>query len=227
MKTVLVIAAHPDDEVLGIGATAARHAAEGDAVFCLILGEGQIARFTEKTAAKADIVSRLHQDTLAASRIIGYQEVFFENVADNRFDSVDLLDIIKIIEFHIDKLEPEIVYTHHWGDLNVDHRLTCEAVLTATRPIQSCPVNQVACFETLSSTEWRFGRNSEAFHPNLFVRADGYIEKKLEAMRCYQSEIRPAPHPRSVDIMTAAARKWGSVAGCDFAEAFELLRVIR
>ena len=156
MKTVLVVAAHPDDEVLGIGGTAARHAAEGDFVYALILGEGQTSRGVHREDIDKAVVAELHQNTIESAKAIGYQEVFFADFPDNRFDQVDLLDIVKVVERQIQDLQPQIVYTHYSGDLNIDHQYTARAVLTATRPIGAYCVEEVYAFETLSSSEWNF-----------------------------------------------------------------------
>ena len=136
MNTILVVAAHPDDEILGVGGTMARRAAEGDAIYALILGEGQTSRWRSRELADAAVIGQLHKNTLDAAEVIGFSKVFFENLPDNRFDSVDLLDIVKKVENYIEDIQPNIIYTHHFGDLNIDHRLTFEAVITATRPTE-------------------------------------------------------------------------------------------
>ena len=153
---ILIVAAHPDDEILGVGGTIARHAEAGDAVYALILGEGQTSRFDTREDAGAKAVERLHHNTLKAAAAVGIREVYFENFADNRFDTVSLLDIVKAVEKRIGQLRPSIVYTHHGGDLNVDHQITYRAVLTATRPMADQPVREIYAFETVSSTEWNF-----------------------------------------------------------------------
>ena len=135
MKTVLIVAAHPDDEILGVGATAARHAAQGDAVYALILGEGQTSRGTHREDVEKEVVDALHQNTLESAQAIGFRDVFFADFPDNRFDEVDLLDIVKAVEEKIRALQPQIVYTHYSGDLNVDHQYTARAALTAARPV--------------------------------------------------------------------------------------------
>ena len=200
MSTVLVIAAHPDDEILGVGGTAARRSEEGDNVYALILGEGQTSRWDAREQAEQTAVHQLHKNTMEAARIIGYSDVFFENLPDNRFDSVDLLDIIKKVERYITELQPDVLYTHHHGDLNIDHRLTCEAVLTAARPVGSSTVQEIYEFETLSSTEWNFGNKETNFYPNVFVDIEGYLPQKLDAMKKYESELCDFPHPRSLEI---------------------------
>lgn len=128
MRTVLIVAAHPDDEILGVGGTVARHTAEGDVVYALILGEGQTSRSAHREDTGRDVVEELHRNTLESARAVGFREVFFADFPDNRFDDVDLLDIVKAVEQKIRELQPQIVYTHYSGDLNVDHQYTARAV---------------------------------------------------------------------------------------------------
>lgn len=223
MSKVLVIASHPDDEILGIGATVVKHVQNGDECLALILGEGMTSRYISRESADSLKVEELHKDTFDGAKIIGYKKVYIENLPDNRFDSVDLLDIIKIIEKYIDEIKPDIIYTHHGGDLNIDHRKTYEAVLTATRPIDNDSVKKIYCFETVSSTEWNF-EYLNAFRPNFFVDVTDTLDIKLKAMECYKSELKKFPHPRSIENLIAIAKKWGSVVGKKYVEAFELVR---
>lgn len=229
MKTVLIVAAHPDDEILGIGGTAARHAAEGDNVFVLILGEGQTSRggvCGEDVGQAA--VEELHKNTLESAAVIGFKEVYFADFPDNRLDSVDLLDIVKAVEKKICKLAPQIIYTHYSGDLNIDHELTARAVLTATRPFASCSVEEVYAFETLSSSEWNFDYSRQsAFSPNVFVDITDYYYKKEQAMKCYVSELCEFPHPRSLAGMDALSKMRGMAAGMERAEALMLIRNVK
>lgn len=226
MNTVLVVAAHPDDEILGAGGTVARRSAEGDNVYALILGEGQTSRWESREQAEQTVVDKLHKNTMEAAEIIGYSNVFFEDLPDNRFDSVDLLDIVKKVEQYIAKIRPDVLYTHHHGDLNIDHRLTCEAVLTAARPVGLYTVKEIYEFETLSSTEWNFGNREMSFYPNVFVDIEGYLQQKLDAMKKYESELCGFPHPRSLEMLEVIAKKWGSTVGRTNAEAFEMVRQI-
>ncbi len=191
-RPVLVIAAHPDDEVLGCGGTAARLVNEGREVHFAILGEGITSRHAQRDSADADQLARLHRQAHAAAAKVGVKN-----------------------------------YTHHAGDLNVDHGVIHRAVLTATRPIAGQPVRDIYAFEVPSSTEWAFQRIEPAFRPNVFVDISGTIEAKIAAMECYESEARAFPHPRSPEALRAIATRWGSVVGCAAAEAFELVRSIR
>lgn len=225
MRTVLVVAAHPDDEVLGVGGTAARYAAAGDWVYALILGEGQTSRGAHREDIDRAVVAELHQNTLESAKAVGYQDVFFADFPDNRFDQVDLLDIVKAVERQIQQLQPQIVYTHYSGDLNIDHQYTARAVLTATRPIGAYCVEEIYAFETLSSSEWNFDYSAQpAFCPNVFVDISAYYAQKEQAMKCYISELCQFPHPRSLEGMDVLSKTRGMAAGMERAEAFMLLR---
>ncbi|MGA8428450.1 MAG: PIG-L family deacetylase [Candidatus Sulfotelmatobacter sp.] len=224
---VLVIAAHPDDEILGCGATAARLVEEGCEVYFAILGEGITSRHVARDAADATDLSLLHEHARAAGGKIGVKEVFLHKLPDNRLDTVPLLEVAKVVEELVARLKPEVIYTHHGGDLNVDHGVVHRAVLTATRPIAGQPVREIYAFEVPSSTEWAFQRLEPAFRPNIFVDVAHTLEKKISAMACYRSETRQFPHPRSPEALRAIATRWGSVAGFKAAEAFELIRSLR
>ena len=226
MSNILVIAAHPDDEVLGVGATVARHVENGDLVYCYILGEGQTSRWAKREDADVNKVISLHRSTLGSAAILGFHDVFFENYPDNRFDHLDLLDITKNIEKRVTELKPQIIYTHHYGDLNLDHRITFNATLTATRPLANCPVQEIYAFETLSSTEWNFSYGDACFKPNVFYDISPWFYKKIDAMKEYETELCEYPHPRSIKTIELNAQKWGSVVGRSFVEPFELIRKV-
>jgi LmbE family N-acetylglucosaminyl deacetylase len=226
-KAVLVIAAHPDDEVLGCGATIARLAGEGHDVYIAILAEGITSRFAERKDADAGLLTRLHQDCRNVASILGAKDVSLYGLPDNRMDTVALLDVVKIVEDLVERLKPSDIYTHHPGDLNVDHQVTFRAVMTATRPMPGQPVRNVYTFEVMSSTEWAFQHFAPEFRPNVFMDVATTLETKIRAMSVYESEARPFPHPRSADSLRAYARRWGSVSGCEAAEAFELIRSVR
>jgi len=226
-RPILVVAAHPDDEILGCGGTAARLVQEGREVYFAVLGEGITSRHENRGAADPGRSSLLHQHARAAAAIIGVKDIFLYTLPDNRLDTVPLLQVVKMVEEVIAKLKPEVVYTHHPGDLNVDHGIIHRAVLTATRPVAGHPVREVYAFEVPSSTEWAFGGLRPAFRPNVFVDVTATIEAKIAAMACYETEIREFPHPRSPEALRALATRWGSVVGCRAAEAFELVRSVR
>lgn len=226
-KRVLVIAAHPDDEVIGIGGIVLNHVISGDEVWGVILGEGQTSRYSSQEEAPKELVEELHMDSYDSAKVLGYSKLFFADFPDNRFDSVDLLDVIKYVERIKNEFEPDIIYTHHIGDLNIDHQITARAVITATRPIHGGHiVNEIYAFETLSATEWEFSYGNP-FLPNVFVDVTKVFAQKLQAMKCYKSELCEKPHPRSLEIMDASAKKWGSVIGKEYAEALMAVRVIK
>lgn len=225
--TILVVAAHPDDEVLGCGGTAAAAARRGEDVHLAIFGEGITSRYAERESADASLITSLHGHSDAAAKALGASGLTMYGLPDNRFDTVAMLDVIKLVEELIDKVNPEVVYTHHAGDLNVDHVVLNRAVLTATRPMEGIGVREVLTFEIASSSEWAFNTIGPAFHPNVFVDITDTLETKIEAMEMYASEARPYPHPRSPDALRAIARRWGSAAGMRAAEAFQLVRSLR
>jgi len=224
---LLVVVAHPDDEVLGCGATIARLTQEGHEVYIAILGEGITSRYQQREQADRSLVEALHARGRQVAELLGVRDLFLYNLPDNRFDTVPLLDVVKIIEELIERLKPEVIYTHHGGDLNIDHMVTHRAVLTATRPVTDQPVQEIYAFEVPSSTEWTFGQFQPAFRPNVFMDISDTLEAKVQAMALYESEVRPFPHPTSSVALRASARRWGSMAGVEAAEAFELIRAIR
>jgi N-acetylglucosamine malate deacetylase 1 len=226
-STVLVVAAHPDDEVLGCGGTMARLVREGHAVHIAIMGEGITSRHAQRNEANANQLSRLHQQAHAAGAKVGAKDVCLFKLPDNRLDTVPLLDIVKLMEGLVEKLKPEVIYTHHPGDLNIDHGVIHRAVLTATRPMVGQPVRDIYAFEVPSSTEWGFQRLEPSFRPNVFIDVTATLDVKIAALACYDTETRNFPHPRSPEALRAIAQRWGSVVGCHAAEAFELVRSVR
>ena len=224
---VLVLAAHPDDEVLGCGGTIARLARAGTEVYIAILGEGETSRSARRDQADRKLVAALRERSQRAAQILGAKELFSFDLPDNRFDTVALLDIVKLVEDLVRRLQPRTIYTHHGGDLNIDHSLVQRATLTATRPTAGMPVKEIYAFEVPSSTEWAFQQFEPAFRPTVFADIGATIELKIRAMQAYESEMRPFPHPRSAEALRAIARRWGSASGLECAEAFSLIRAIR
>ena len=221
---ILIVGAHPDDEVLGCGGTVSKlsHQYGKDLqISALLLSEGLTSREGRFTKKELDNVIT---DSLSATKIIGITHSYYENLPCNRLDSMDLLDIIKIIEKYIDKIHPTIIFTHHYSDLNIAHQITYQAVLTACRPIGKYPVNRILSFEIASSTEWAFPYHQKPFSPNIFFEINQCdIENKITAMEAYTSERRMPPHPRCPDVIRASALRWGSVAHMEYAEPFELI----
>ena len=222
---VLVVAAHPDDEVLGCGGTIARHADEGEEVHVLIVAEGATSRLQhrDRTQVKNELLSLAKAAEIAGS-ILGAASVNLLNLPDNRLDSLDRLDLIKTIEEHLNDYMPQIVYLHHAGDVNIDHRRLHEAVVTACRPTPNQPVRQLLSFEVASSTEWQPPGSALTFQPNWFVDISAQWKRKREALLAYSSEMRAWPHSRSLEAVEHLARWRGSQVGVEAAEAFTLLR---
>lgn len=226
-KTVLVVAAHPDDEVLGCGGTMAWHVHQGDLVHVLILAEGMTARSDQRDReVYSNELNDLAQAAHVANTILGVNSLTLHNFPDNRMDSVDLLDIVKVIEAKIKQLSPAIIYTHHAGDVNIDHRKTHEAVIAATRPMPGVPVTRVVFFEVASSSEWQPPYSVAPFIPNSFVNISKTLPLKIKALEAYTSEMRDFPHPRSYKALEHLARWRGATVGVDAAEAFILGREI-
>jgi LmbE family N-acetylglucosaminyl deacetylase len=222
-RRVLVIAAHPDDEALGCGATMAKHAARGDRVWILILGEGVRARREYRGREGKSLVTALRKNAQKAATLMGAERLILRSFPDNQFDGVSLLKIIYAVEEVTRVFAPNIIYTHHYTDVNVDHRRTLEAVEAVIRPMPAIPIEQVFAFEVPSSTEWSFTRK-DVFRPDVFnALEEKFFEKKMEAMQCYKSEMRSFPHPRSPEYLRALAMMRGGQGGVPLAEAFELI----
>jgi N-acetylglucosamine malate deacetylase 1 len=206
--SVLVVVAHPDDETLGVGATITKLIIEGEQVHIGILGKSRVPA----------------RHTSIATRHLGVTTRLSERFPDQRFDAVPFLEIAHAVEEWVQLTQPHTVYTHHHGDLNLDHVITSRAVLTACRPVNDCPVRTIYAMEIPSSTEWGDG----SFQPTTFVDVAATLDRKIEAMQMYETERRDWPHPRSPAALRALAMTRGAAAGLEVAEAFQLLRhVIR
>jgi LmbE family N-acetylglucosaminyl deacetylase len=226
MKTILVIAAHPDDEVLGCGGTIARLTSEGNNVFTLILGEGVTSRDRKRDLAKRENeIAELKKQAENANRILGVEKVYTFDFPDNRFDSVPLLDIIKTIEKINEDIKPDMVFTHHFGDLNIDHQITFKAAMTAFRPTKDESVKEIYSFEIPSSTEWNVPSSLAYFMPDYFVNINETLEIKKNALKEYRTELRDFPHPRSLKAVELNAKQWGVRMGFKAAEAFKTIRI--
>lgn len=219
--TVLVVAAHPDDEVLGCGAAMAKHAAEGRDVHVLILAEGLTSRGAERNRkAAAAGLSELERAARRANGILGAASVTLLAFPDNRMDSVDRLEVIKAVEAVIALRRPSLVYTHHGGDVNIDHRVVHDSVIAACRPQPGHPVRTLLFFEVASSTEWQASPALGAFRPNWFEDVTETLPLKLKALEAYALEMRPWPHARSIRALEYLARWRGASIGAEAAEAF-------
>jgi LmbE family N-acetylglucosaminyl deacetylase len=224
---VLCVVAHPDDEVLGVGGTLARHAEDGDDVHVCILSDGVTSRYDEINEEVEEEIKRRRRRARAACDELGVDTLSIHEYPDNQFDTVPLLDLIQTVEAEIASHSPEVVYTHHYGDLNIDHELTCRAVVTATRPLADSTVRRVLACETLSATEWAIPTAADAFQPTSFVAIEDYIREKRVALEHYEHELRSPPHPRTLETVRKNAEIWGAKAGVSAAEPFEILREVR
>lgn len=225
MKKILIVVAHPDDEVIGAGGTIARLVSEGYQAYTLILGEGITSRDETRSRKKREKdIKDLRTHAHRANRMLGVKKVFIRDLPDNRFDSIPLLDIVKIIEKIKNDIKPNIVFTHYGDDLNIDHQVTYKAVITATRPVTNETVKEIYSFETPSSTEWNYPLR---FSPDVFFDIKKTIAIKLKAARQYKTEIREFPHPRSLKGMEINAKQLGMKVGLECAEVFKNIRLIK
>ena len=226
-ESILIVAAHADDEVLGCGGVIAKYASEGVKVYVLIIADGITARKDTYDAQKS-LLEIVQREDLAkeACKLLGAQEPEFARFPDNRCDQIPLLDIIKKIEQVIQRIKPTIVYTHNGSDLNIDHVLTFKAVLTACRPVAGTSVKKIYAFETLSSTEWSPLGMAAPFYPTRFVDISAFEEVKMKALIVYASEMRVFPDARSLEAVKALNQLRGAQAGVSAAEAFVLIREV-
>jgi LmbE family N-acetylglucosaminyl deacetylase len=212
-KSVLVIAAHPDDELLGCGGTVALHARAGDQVTSVIVCEGESLRYGPAGVGQSD-------HTRQAADVLGVQDVRALGLPDQRLDTFTLTEIITPLEKVVREVRPQIVYTQFGGDANQDHEILFRALLIATRPTEEY-LRAVYAFDTASSTEWGYPRT---FVPDTWVDISTTLETKIDAMSRYESEVRPYPHPRSLDALRHRARAWGNQVCMDAAEVFMTVR---
>ncbi len=224
-KRILIVAAHPDDEVLGCFGTVSRLIKEGYEAYTLILGEGKTSRDTTRDVEnKKDEIDLLNSEIQKANDLIGIKKVFVESFPDNRFDSVDLLDIVKVISKVKEEVLPDIIFTHYENDLNIDHTITYKAVITATRPMPTESVKEIYSFEILSSTEWNYPLS---FSADTYFDVSDTIDLKIDAMKEYSSELCEYPHPRSIEGIELNAKYQGMRVGKEYVEAFMSIRVIK
>ena len=231
---VLVIVAHPDDEVLGMGGTLRKLSVKNHDIKVVFLATGIAARRSDKfrNETKYEInktlikkmeeqIKKLRLDAKRALKILGIKNIEFFDFPDNEMDMVSNLEITKTIENIIKKFKPDVIYTHTKNDINVDHRAIFNATITATRPSTRVNVKKVICFEVPSSSEWNFG---DTFSPNIFVDIKRELSYKKKAIQTYKTELKKFPHPRSANSLDIIAKRWGTVSGFEASEAFELIR---
>lgn len=228
-KNILIVVAHPDDELLGLGGTMNKLITEYNVTtHVVILGEGITSRSDSRNPEEWKEELTIHKQNIKnAQKTIGYHSVSIYDFPDNRFDTVALLDIIKIIEKEKQEFIPDVVFTHHGGDVNVDHQRTFEAIVTSCRPMEHETVKTIISFETPSGTEWRANSDPRHFFPNLFVSiSKENLDAKIKGMESYEFESRPFPHPRSPKALEIVAQRWGVAMGKEYVEAFHIVRSI-
>ena len=219
---ILIVVAHPDDEVLGCFGTVAKMVKQGAEAYTLILSNGK----TSRDEFEENEIATLKQEMLEANNVINIKNVFQLDFPDNSFDSVSLLEITKAIEKIKSDIKPNIIFTHHFGDMNIDHQITYQAVLTATRPMCDECVKQIYSMEIPSSTEWNSYNKNNIFVPNVFVDISQTINLKIQAMEKYKSELRAYPHPRSLEFIKELAKTNGIKQGIGYCEQFALVRKV-
>lgn len=217
---ILVIAPHADDEVLGAGATIAKYIKSGHQVYVCISTKGVMPLFDDETAKRA------RREILAAHSLLGISHTYFLDLPAAMLESIPRHDINGKILNVVNEVKPDIVFIPHFGDMQKDHAIIADASMVALRPKYGHRVNEIYAYETLSETEWNVPHSSNMFVPNTYIDVSGYLEKKLEAMRCYESQLSDFPNPRSLDAITALARYRGSTINTEAAEAFMLIRRI-
>ena len=219
---ILFVVAHTDDETIGSGGTIAKHNSIGDKVFAMSFTDGISSR---KKKQNKQIEQRL-KASIKASKILGFKWVKNLNYPDNELDSISLIKIIKEIERVKKIIQPDIVYTHCFSDLNIDHRIVAQATLTAFRPEPNEKLKELRTFEIPSSTDFSSSKFKKLFSPNIFVSIDKFWKKKFKALKSYNYEMKKEPHSRSIKGIHNLAKIRGNQSGLKLAESFELIRKI-
>jgi len=215
---VLVVAPHPDDEVLGVGGTIAKYVKEGNEVYLCVVTKGYPPDWSK------EYLKNRQREIKKSNKILGIKKTYFLDYPTVKLDTIPQKELNEAISKIINMVNPDIVYIPHKGDLNKDHRLIFEAALVAVRPAKQHKIKKVLSYEVLSETEW--GLPMENFTPNIYVDISTTLETKIEAMKIYESEVKQWPHPRSLEMIEVLAKKRGSEVGVKFAEAFMLIREI-
>lgn len=227
MKRVLIVAAHPDDEVLGMGGTIAKYAMNGDSVAVLIVTDGSSSQYRDNEDLE-QIIENKKRETQESARILGISRIYYGDQPDMKLDVTAHVDVNNAIEKVIDDFAPDVVYTHFPGDINKDHECVYKSTLVACRPVPGQTVKELYSYSVPSSTEWNVQNTQNVFTPNVFVDiSGGYEEKKYSAMSAYSTELRDYPHPRSVEALKVLDRAVGVQVGMECAESFMLHRCIR
>jgi LmbE family N-acetylglucosaminyl deacetylase len=226
MNKVLVIVAHADDEAIGCGGTLLKHRNNNDKIQIIYMTNGVSARSPIANAAEKSEINKRAKAQQKACQFLAVNKYHHYDFPDNKMDQVPLIEVTKQIEKVITEFQPSLIYTHHGGDLNVDHRIVHQAVLTACRPQPTCTVKTILTFEVNSSTEWSSAAIGNEFIPNYFVDISDVVEEKNKLLGCYVQEMREYPHSRSVQAINNINQWRGNQVGLAHAEAFMLIRKI-
>lgn len=222
-KNILIIAPHCDDEILGCGGTISKHVSNGHMVYVAIVTNGHIGApelFSKEGTEK------VRSEALAAHKILGVKDTFFLDFPAPRLDTIPSYQLSNVIAKIINEKKIEVLYLPHRGDIHKDHRITYEAALVAARPINNCPIKKILSYETLSETEWAPPFGDDAFIPTIFENIEGHLEKKLEAFKCFSTQIKEFPHPRSLKNIEILSNFRGATVGKKNVESFMLIREI-
>lgn len=220
---ILIIAAHPDDETFGMGGTIAKRTFNGDIVHVLIITDGSSSQYENYK----EMIKKKKDEAKKAMNILGVKKIEFKTLPDMKLDTISHIEINNIIEQKIEEYKPSIVYTHHWGDVNKDHRLVFQSTMVAVRPTPHQSVKEIYTYEIPSSTEWNPPEINNIFKPNIFIDITDFFEQKIKAVNCYQTELRKYPHPRSPKSVKIYNQRSGITIGKKLAERFYLVRSIR
>lgn len=225
-RRILVVAAHPDDEVLGMGGTIAKFAANGADIKLLIVTDGSSSQYRDNPDLPA-IIEAKKNETARCAAILGIREILYGGLPDMRLDVTPHVQINQVIESAVDAFLPDTVFTHFYGDVNADHRRICESTLVACRPTATQSVKRLYLYSVPSSTEWSAPAPAPVFSPNAFFDVSGpFADAKYRALACYETELRPFPHPRSVEALRANDVAAGIRVGRPASESFMLVRSI-
>ncbi len=221
-KKIMIVCAHPDDEVIGCGGTIAI-LSKFSKITLLILTNGEGSRNYKSKLMEKKIIDR-KKNLNKSSKNLGIQNIIHENLDDNELDKYSNLKITKLIESHIRKIKPDTIFTHHSSDLNIDHKKVHQAVLTATRPFKNNYVRNIFTFEIPSSTDSNYGK--KVFKPNYFVDITKSIKKKIKSLKIYKNQFSKLPSPLNINNIINLSKLRGNSVGFKFAEAFEVVRII-
>ena len=219
-KNVLILAPHPDDEVLGCGATIKKLSDEGNQLFVLVLTRGSSKFYSDEK------ILNVRNEALQAHKLLGVKQTFFLDFPAPELDTVPLADISREISKVLSDNKINVLYLPHRGDIHNDHRVVFNAGLVAARPVDAFTVTEIYAYETLSETEWAAPFCDDAFIPTYFVNVENTLITKMEAIKCFKSQLKSFPNPRSVETIEALAKFRGATVGFKASEVFMVIRQI-